>query len=459
MTTLSDVKTVPATGLLHIDGILDNGPGWNWITPARNVLYYTFALNDGSPNQGSLVTGPVTAFNTAQQAATTTLLNYVSQITGIVFTPTTDGRQADIHFAAGNITDPGFSGYCSWNWNYTSSGDTITSYTPDAYVYLDNVQYNAVNSVPTASNGGWELILHEMGHALGLKHSFSGNITLPSDHDNTAYTLMSYTPDGATHTSYSPYDIAALMWLYGGDGLGGALGQGAPGQYLVGSEKADRLSGGGGADVFEGGAGDDVIFGGGGIDKVVYRHLSTEYSFTASGNTVVAQAAVGNDGTDTLVDVERLVFADKSLAFDFAGAAGVTARILGAVFGPAAVKNAAYAGIGLKLLDAGTSPDALMQLALDTRLGAGFGPAAEVQLLYRNLTGTDPSPAELAHLEPGRIHAGVLGADGQPAGLERAEHRPRRPQPARAGFCLSKPHKAERQSQPSCARMASITAL
>ena len=60
MTTLSDVKTVPATGLLHIDGILDNGPGWNWITPARNVLYYTFALNESSPNQGSLVTGPVT---------------------------------------------------------------------------------------------------------------------------------------------------------------------------------------------------------------------------------------------------------------------------------------------------------------------------------------------------------------------------------------------------------------
>ena len=68
--------------------------------------------------------------------------------------------------------------------------------------------------------------------------------------------------------------------------------------------------------------------------------------------------------------MERLAFSDLSLAFDLGGHAGTTARILGAVFGPASVGNAVYAGIGLKLLGEGMSTEALMQLALE-QLGLG----------------------------------------------------------------------------------------
>ena len=49
--------------------------------------------------------------------------------------------------------------------------------------------------------------------------------------------------------------------------------------------------------------------------------------------------------TDTLVNVERIQFSDTSLALDISGNAGQAAKILGAVFGPASVKDSDPVGI------------------------------------------------------------------------------------------------------------------
>jgi hypothetical protein len=100
-------------------------------------------------------------------------------------------------------------------------------------------------------------------------------------------------------------------------------------------------------------------------------------------------------GTDTLHSIERVQFQDKSFAFDVSGAAGEVAKILGAVFGKAAVANQAYAGIGLYYKDTlSFSYAALMQLAIDARLGAGASHAAVVDLLYTNVVGQAPSSAD-----------------------------------------------------------------
>ena len=64
-------------------------------------------------------------------------------------------------------------------------------------------------------------------------------------------------------------------------------------------------------------------------------------------------------------NVERLVFSDKSIAFDLNGNAGATAKLLGAVFGKDSVSNKQYVGIGLNLLDAGMSTTTLASLAVD----------------------------------------------------------------------------------------------
>jgi serralysin len=64
-------------------------------------------------------------------------------------------------------------------------------------------------------------MLHEIGHALGLKHSFEsflGTPVLPIAEENRRYTVMSYVPPpGTTGEAATPmlYDIAALQLLYG----------------------------------------------------------------------------------------------------------------------------------------------------------------------------------------------------------------------------------------------------
>lgn len=404
MALVSDVTTPQLSSLTHIDALLDAGPGWNWLTPSRNVLYYTFSVTSGNEASNSSISGGLTAFNLAQQNACLSQLAYISQLTGITFALAASGSTADLHFANTNIVSgASTAGLCSWSQGYSyNDSNTVTSYTAGAYVYLDNVEFLTENSTPTAGNSSYETLLHEFGHALGLKHPFDGSPTLSPDADNTANSIMSYTEAGGPYSTFSPYDVAALMWLYGGDGLGGALGVSSAGRYMTGSADINVIGGGGGNDKLlglagndqlTGRAGNDVLDGGAGIDTAVYTTARSNYIIvkTSAGFTVSG----GTDGVDSISNVERLRFTDKSLALDLDGNAGITAKILGAVFGASSVSNQAYVGIGLSYLDAGMSYPELTLLALNAKLGTGFSHTAEVNLLYQNLVGVLPSSNEL----------------------------------------------------------------
>jgi len=73
----------------------------------------------------------------------------------------------------------------------------------------------------TAALGSYQyyLLLHELGHSLGLKHSHESGGNLPkmsAQHDSTEYTVMSYNVTGRSQT-FMMYDIAALQEMYGAD--------------------------------------------------------------------------------------------------------------------------------------------------------------------------------------------------------------------------------------------------
>lgn len=165
---------------------------------------------------------------------------------------------------------------------------------------------------------------------------------------------------------------------------------------LTGSTARDTLDGGAGNDVLSGGRGDDILHGGTGIDTGRFAGTSGNYvlEHMEDGGWVVRDLGAQTEGRDLAYGVERLLFDDGPWALDIDGHAGLTARVLGAVFGAESVANEAYVGIGLQLLDGGMSEPALMQLALEARLGAtAVTPANVVNLLYSNLFGTLPDAA------------------------------------------------------------------
>jgi hypothetical protein len=141
------------------------------------------------------------------------------------------------------------------------------------------------------------------------------------------------------------------------------------------------------------GAGDQAVVGGSGIDTAVFADASSVHTIIR-GNA--GWTVHGTQGDDSLAGIERVQFSDTSLALDLNGNAGIVAKILGAVFGAAAVSNNVYAGIGLSMVDSGMSHDSLMQLALDVKLGPAASHKAIVDLLYTNVVGAPPSQADEA---------------------------------------------------------------
>ena len=220
MATVSDVTDILKSGNATIDALLDNGPGWNYLTgnPA-NTLYYSFG-DDGS--HSSSVTS-VTTFNTNQKDATRQALAYVESVTGIDFVETTSISQAQFFFLSANVLGD-YTGLTFWQYNYSyNSANVVSSYRATAEVYLDVAQYPQQLN-PASGTSGFQVLLHEIGHALGLKHPFDGSVRLPAATDNTNYTLMSYNWINGNKSVFQDYDLAALWWLYGGDGLGGNEG-------------------------------------------------------------------------------------------------------------------------------------------------------------------------------------------------------------------------------------------
>ena len=203
----------------------------------------------------------------------------------------------------------------------------------------------------------------------------------------------------------------AVAWnddLYGpSDGSGGAV----KGQVLAvdaavrGGSAADVLRGGLGNDLLTGGAGNDQLTGGDGIDTAAFSLGRSAYRVTPRDGGFVVTALSGSDGTDTLTGMERLDFSDVGVALDLDGHAGSVVKIIGAVFGASLVASPAAVRIGLDLFDGGMSEDAVMQFALEARMGKGFAVADEVKLLYQNLVGVLPGAADLNHWV-GTVNAG-----------------------------------------------------
>ncbi len=99
-----------------------------------------------------------------------------------------------------------------------------------------------------------------------------------------------------------------------GDTLQPESNSSAVAHAFMGGLGDDTLTGGSIDDVFEGGAGNDSIDGVAGVDRARFSGTFDSYTISTnntSGVTTVTQKNAGADGTDTLKNIEELVFSDR----------------------------------------------------------------------------------------------------------------------------------------------------
>ena len=213
--------------------------------------------------------------------------------------------------------------------------------------------------------------------------------------------VTSVNRDGSTAPA-SPTDFAGVTAVIsappggggnGGGGNGGHSGDTSP-EVHSGGTVGEVHSGGSGNDVLQGGAGNETIDGGAGEDKVVFAGPMSSFQISATGGQVLV---TGPNGTDTLQNIERVQFADKSIAFDTSGDAGEAYRLYQAAFN----RSPDLGGLGyqMKALDDGLPLATVAQNFIDSpEFSATYGAlntTAFVVQMYANVLHRQPDPGGL----------------------------------------------------------------
>lgn len=173
----------------------------------------------------------------------------------------------------------------------------------------------------------------------------------------------------------------------------------------------DRFIGSDGDDVMAGHGGNDELIGNAGTDRAEYDGARANFALsrTATGWQVNDQR--GDEGRDTLSGIERLQFGDTRVALDLDGDAGIVARLIGTLFGPAALHDAALVGIGLAAADQGLDGPQLAALGVQSGLfaqAAGSHSNADfVRTVYRNVMGSAPAAAAQQYYQ-GLLDSGAM---------------------------------------------------
>ncbi|WP_434563972.1 M10 family metallopeptidase C-terminal domain-containing protein [Pseudomonas sp. R1-6] len=207
----SSVSNAKLTTNAQVNSLLV-GTYWSGSATAGTSLTYSFMTADSY-------------FASNYSSENEYLLGYAvttEQQDGIVRAVDSWGAVANLHFtqvseSATNVGDLRFGGYL-WMDDDTAAWGYYPGRTPSA----GDVWLGPITNDPTPDEGSYDYLvfMHEIGHALGLKHPFSKSLSNPTvlsaQFDDVRYTIMSYN----SAYSYEPttpmlLDIAAIQSLYG----------------------------------------------------------------------------------------------------------------------------------------------------------------------------------------------------------------------------------------------------
>ncbi len=335
---------------------LESGYAWNNNQTGINLKYNFWDARPSYYSASDEEAKDFKSFTAPLKEATVKALDMIESFTKITFTETSSQNSTDIGFAQAAL--PSNTGA----WAYLPTGGDKAG---DVWTNTKHVSETRLDE------GGYDFftILHEIGHALGLQHTFSGGLT--GVQNTEQYSVMAYNTNtwgSVSAETYQLYDVYALQQLYGantsynsGDdvyalqsGKAYTIWDGAGNDTLDGSALTSNLEislrdgsfssagltdniaiaynaiienaeGGSRHDIIEGNAvnniingndgndtilgsgGDDILDGGAGNDTVTYQYDISEFLINiADAATVVFQHATM--GLDRIFNVENYSF-------------------------------------------------------------------------------------------------------------------------------------------------------
>lgn len=428
----------------------DFGPG--------KTLSYSFMLTAPGYAAGQGLSGFIPA-NAAYQKAVRDVLERLSGELNVRFVETQEasGQMGQLRFGTSQqATTKGVS---------VIPGTVQDDRAGDVFMDVESIAQLA------PGQEGYQTLLHETGHALGLSHPLSSpdgsaRATLLPKWQDPAYTVMVNGPSasGLWQTWFGLLDLQAFKKLYGAPpasvGLGhstyaltdaygqlifsltdggghdtldlSALSFGAsidlmpgstssvgknahgiasqgnmiltPGtdiESVLGTPFDDVLKGSDKNNYFTPGLGNDIIDGRGGFNQAYWREAHAEFEIFKSewsGDWVVSDRT-GVLGSDSLRNIDRIHFKDRSVALDVQSKAAHASKAMTLLLGRQSLDDLSLTGLVLHLLDTQNySLEQLMAVGLKHVLGDRPSREQVIKLLYKGLYGFDPSAAETGSL-------------------------------------------------------------
>ena len=204
------ISSISTSGQNDIDSLLQT---WRWGSGSGTVeMTYSFGTSDSVYISGySEPTNGFGEFSEHQKVATRSALDYWSDVANITFTEVTDSASVagDLRFAK------------------SSEPSTAWAYLPNSGATGGDVWVGPNSLFNNMAEGtyGFQTMLHEIGHALGLMHTHQGSTIAASNIDWTGYSVMSYRSyENAPLTGYTQNyypttpminDIKAIQYIYG----------------------------------------------------------------------------------------------------------------------------------------------------------------------------------------------------------------------------------------------------
>jgi len=203
--------------------LFDSSAGLNDATLLGSAKTFKYAFPGQLPSYysgTSQADGSFVGFSDIQKTRTVVALNYIETVIDVKFVLETDTTVLN---SAKSLNTLSFGTNAQTNSAGYAFGPSTRSDGND--VFLNKTEAD-VKDLAEGTYGS-QILIHEIGHALGLKHPFdqsdaaNGKAEPPylakGIEDFTIWSVMSYTNEPIEQTSlkYSPLDIAALQYIYG----------------------------------------------------------------------------------------------------------------------------------------------------------------------------------------------------------------------------------------------------